>query len=181
MQNVDPRFGAEDGRALLPLRAVSRHVKRMADQLLTKERRCFKRHVHLGEALNGSTRLGFAPLVSTVALRPEQVDRLLAMITCTPPAGGKAQGLFTTHLLIFPLSSGFTEIGLKCDYRSAWCRQAMELLLKHTHLQPDCLLVRGVLCDERLFREFVASRPALQALIFEVNGRPSNPLILCSL
>ncbi|KAI6238358.1 hypothetical protein M3Y99_00697800 [Aphelenchoides fujianensis] len=154
VDNVDPRYGRQDGRGLLPLRLVDRHTKRLADKLLTKgPHRCFKQQLYLGEALKGPIRLPFPPLISTVSVGLEQVDALLAMVTCTPPVDAEVKGL--------------TEIGLKCDYRFSWCKQMMGLLLKHTHLQPDCLTVRGVLCEERLFRKFVHSRPTLKALIFE--------------
>ncbi|KAI6238372.1 hypothetical protein M3Y99_00699200 [Aphelenchoides fujianensis] len=151
---VDARYGRQDGRALLPFRLLNRHTKRLADKLLVKgPRRCFKQQLYLGEALKGPIRLPFPPLISTVSVGVEQVDALLSMVTCTPPVDAEVKGL--------------TEIGLKCDYRFSWCKQMMGLLLKHPHLQPDCLIVRGVLCEERLFREFAHSRPNLKALIFE--------------
>ncbi|KAI6192915.1 hypothetical protein M3Y99_01906100 [Aphelenchoides fujianensis] len=150
VDNVDPRYGRQDGRGLLPLRLVDRHMKRMADKLLVKgPRRCFKQQIFVREPAGQG---------SKVRVTYEQFERLLQMVTSTPAIGTKLIGL--------------TEIGLKCEFRAAWSERMMGLLLKHTHLQPDCLIVRGCLGEDGPFREFVRSRPKLQALIFE---KPLGP------
>ncbi|KAI6208889.1 hypothetical protein M3Y96_00162800 [Aphelenchoides besseyi] len=139
-----------DGRSLLPLRLVSRRLCYLVDCVMEKGRRCFKKRICLAETTNAKVRLGFPPLISHVSVSFEQLDSLLLKITSDNSN-----------------NTSKTQIFLICEWRSDWCKKVMELLLKHNHIRPSVLHIKGVICDEKPFKNYVNTRPSLQRLVFE--------------
>ncbi|KAI6180014.1 hypothetical protein M3Y98_00673600 [Aphelenchoides besseyi] len=139
-----------DGRPLLPLRLVNQHFRTLVERVMEKGRRCFKKRICLAETTNAKVRLGFPPLISHVSVSFEQLDSLLLKITSDNSN-----------------NTSKTQIFLICEWRSDWCKKVMELLLKHNHIRPSVLHIKGVICDEKPFKNYVNARPSLQRLVFE--------------